>query len=155
MTGASRMRWLRAPVAVAPIALLFVAAGFPIGVQAGEPAAVAERAGGIGSGTFFGTLPLRTCAQADALLRLDGDGHYTLQAHCRATLADLPLEQGGWSVEWNGTCVRLAPDGLAPAREFAIALDDLLVLADGSCVEPIDDPRGRSLHRALALPARD
>ncbi|UNK57684.1 hypothetical protein MNQ95_00725 [Pseudoxanthomonas daejeonensis] len=104
------------------------------------------------SGTFFGSVPLAGCAHADALLRLGPDRRYAMQAHCRTTLEDLPLEQGDWSVEWNGTCVRLVPDGLAGAREFAVALDDLLVLAEGSCIEPVEDPRGRSLHRAQPTP---
>ncbi|WP_372012923.1 hypothetical protein [Pseudoxanthomonas sp. 10H] len=123
----------------------------PPGVRASEPAAPVAAA--VEPGTFFGSLPLHGCAGADALLRLDADGRYLLQSHCRATLQDLPPEHGAWSVEWNGTCVRLVADGLAGAREFAVALDDLLVLTAGSCIEPVDDPRGRSLHRALAPPA--
>ena len=99
-------------------------------------------------GLFFGTLPLADCAGADVLLELGGDHRYALQAHCRATLLDLPVERGQWSLEWNGTCVRLLPDRLAGARELALPLEDLLVLTDGSCIEPVDDPRGRSLHRA-------
>ena len=104
-------------------------------------------------GLFFGTLPLAGCAGADVLLELGGDHRYALQAHCRATLVDLPVERGQWSLEWNGTCVRLVPEGALPGagprpREFALALDDLMVLTEGSCIEPVDDPRGRSLHRA-------
>jgi hypothetical protein len=100
------------------------------------------------AGTFFGSLPVTSCAEADVLLRLGADQRYTLQAHCRPTLQDLPPEQGAWSLEWNGTCARLAPGDGARAREFALPMEDLLVLASGSCIEPIDDPRGRSLHRA-------
>lgn len=100
-------------------------------------------------GLFFGTLPLAGCAEADVLLHLGNDQRYALQAHCRTTLEDLPIERGQWSVEWNGTCVRLLSDRLAGPRELAVPLDNLLVLADGSCIEPIDDPRGRSLHRAM------
>ena len=120
----------------------------PAWARASEPGAPAATA--VEPGTFFGSLPLDGCTGADALLRLQADGRYLLQAHCRATLQDLPPEQGAWSVEWNGTCVRLVADGLAGAREFAVALDDVLVLAAGSCIEPVDDPRGRSLRRALA-----
>ena len=148
MTTAGCPRWPRLPAAGTPLAWLVAAALFPFAIQAGEPAPAAGRAQDVGPGTYFGTLPLQACAQADALLRLAGDGRYSLQAHCRATLQDRPPEQGDWSVEWNGTCLRLVPGGLAGAREFAIARDDLLVLAEGSCIEPVADPRGRSLHRA-------
>jgi hypothetical protein len=106
-------------------------------------------------GAFFGSLPLASCAtdaQADVLLRLGEDGRYTLQAHCRALMQDLPPEQGDWSAEWNGTCLRLAPDGFAVPRQFAAPLEDALVLADGSCIDPVEDPRGRILHRALPGP---
>ncbi|MBO9717627.1 MAG: copper resistance protein NlpE N-terminal domain-containing protein [Pseudoxanthomonas sp.] len=103
-------------------------------------------------GTFFGSLPLASCDQADVLLRLGGDGRYTLQAHCRASMKDLPPEQGDWSAEWNGTCVRLVPDGFATPRQFAVPLEDALVLAEGSCIDPVEDPRGRTLHRAPPAP---
>ena len=105
------------------------------------------------AGTWFGSLPVAGCGAADILLRLQADGAYRLQGHCRASLQPLPDERGRWSIEWNGTCARLLPDGAlfgaggAP-REFALAQDDLIVLAEGSCIEPVDDPRGRSLHRA-------
>lgn len=100
------------------------------------------------AGTFFGSLPVASCTDAEVLLQLGVDQRYALQAHCRLTLQDLPLEQGAWSLEWDGTCVRLVADGGASARELALPLADLLVLANGSCIEPIEDPRGRSLHRA-------
>lgn len=104
-------------------------------------------------GLWFGTLPHPACPSADVLLRLDGGGRYALQAHCRATLEALPPDRGHWSVEWDGTCLRLLPDAggidaRTPPRELALPLDDLMVLADGSCLEPVEDPRGRSLHRA-------
>lgn len=143
-----QLRWLFAVVALAA-SLHALAAGVAGGAQPGD----APPAPAVAAGTFFGTLPLASCAQADALLRLDESGRYALQAHCRATLEDLPLEHGTWTVEWNGTCVRLAPAGVAePAREFAVPLDSMLVLAAGSCIEPVEDPRGRTLHRAQPWP---
>ncbi|UWX03571.1 hypothetical protein H1235_11320 [Pseudoxanthomonas sp. NC8] len=113
-----------------------------------------RQTGAVLSGTFFGSMPVAGCEQADALLQLGAERRYTLQAHCRMTLENLPPEQGDWSVEWNGTCLRLVPDGLRGAREFALPADDTLVLADGSCIEPVEDPRGRSLHRMQPAAAR-
>jgi len=131
---------------------LALAVATPMGAQAfdgTDPSAASM------PGVFFGTLPLPGCAEADALLHLGADHRYALQAHCRTTLEDLPVERGQWSTEWNGTCVRLLSDRLAGPREFAVPLDNLLVLADGSCIEPIDDPRGRSLHRAMPAAEAD
>lgn len=103
------------------------------------------------AGGYFGSLPLDGCTRADALLQLHDDGTYALQAHCVATMQALSVEHGIWSITWNGTCVQLAqPDRLTlSGHAFALASDALLVLADGSCIEPVADPRGRSLHRVL------
>ena len=139
-------------IRVASLLVLLLATAAPARASAAE---AASRGLPAMAGTFFGSVPLAGCAQADALLRLGDDHRYSMQAHCRATLEDLAPEQGQWSLEWNGTCVRLLPDGLAGAREFAVALDDLLVLAEGSCIEPVADPRGRSLHRAQPWPRED
>jgi hypothetical protein len=140
----SRSRW--------PTALLALVGAVPLYVAAADEGA---QPAPVQPGTFFGSLPLAPCAQADVLLRLSGDGRYTLQAHCRASMEDLPLEQGDWSAEWNGTCVRLLPDGFAAPRQFAAPLEGVLVLADGSCIDPVEDPRGRALHRALPGPGHN
>ena len=100
-------------------------------------------------GQFFGTVSDRTCVSQDALLSLHADGQYTLQMHCQDDLQATPVRRGRWSVTWNGTCVELAPEGSAQALEFAIHDDDLLVLTTGSCIEPVEDPRGRTLRRVL------
>jgi len=105
------------------------------------------------AGTFFGSLPAASCASQDVLLYLGADGHYALQAHCQDDLQAAPTRAGRWSVTWNGTCVLLTPDDGQP-QEFAIHDDDLLVLTTGSCIEPIEDPRGRTLRRADAAGAR-
>ncbi|WP_394696812.1 copper resistance protein NlpE N-terminal domain-containing protein [Pseudoxanthomonas japonensis] len=102
------------------------------------------------AGQFFGTMTDRACASQDALLSLQADGHYTLQMHCQDDLQATPASRGRWSVTWNGTCVQLKPDDVpAQPLEFAIHDDDLLVLTTGSCIEPVEDPRGRTLRRAL------
>ncbi|TQM12777.1 NlpE-like protein [Pseudoxanthomonas sp. 3HH-4] len=101
------------------------------------------------TGWFFGTVPDAACISHDALLDLQADGRYTLQGHCQDDLQAAPLRTGQWSVMWNGTCVQLMPDGhAARPLEFAIHDDDLLVLTIGSCIEPVEDPRGRTLRRA-------
>ncbi|PPJ43781.1 MULTISPECIES: copper resistance protein NlpE N-terminal domain-containing protein [unclassified Pseudoxanthomonas] len=102
------------------------------------------------AGTFFGSLPAEACASQDVLLDLGADGRYVLEAHCQDDLQAAPKRAGRWSVTWNGTCVQLAPEDGQPAQEFAIHDDDLLVLTAGSCIEPIEDPRGRTLRRAEA-----
>lgn len=102
------------------------------------------------AGTFFGSLPAETCASQDVLLDLGADGRYALEAHCQDDLQAAPMRAGRWSVTWNGTCVQLAPEDGGPAQEFAIHDDDLLVLTAGSCIEPVEDPRGRTLRRAEA-----
>jgi hypothetical protein len=81
-------------------------------------------------------------------LDLRADGRYALQAHCQDDLQAAPTGAGRWSITWNGTCVQLTPDDDRPAQEFAIHDDDLLVLTAGSCIEPVEDPRGRTLRRA-------
>ena len=48
----------------------------------------------------------------------------------------------------NGTCVQLTPDDDRLSYPFAIHDDALLVLTSGSCIEPVEDPRGRTLRRA-------
>ncbi|GEM_PF-660895 len=132
------------------IALSTVLGGLIIAAAAHATAAEPVAARQAIAGTYFGSLALAGCGRADALLQLGADHAYTLQAHCVDTLQDLPLQRGTWSIEWNGTCLRLAPATVfsAGGHEFALASDDLLVLASGSCIEPVDDPRGRSLHRA-------
>lgn len=99
------------------------------------------------AGRFFGSLPAASCVSQDVLLDLRGDGRYTLRTHCQDDLQTLVLD-GRWAVTWNGTCVQLTPDRDVPAQEFAIHDDDLLVLTAGSCIEPVEDPRGRTLRRA-------
>ncbi len=106
------------------------------------------------AGPFFGSLPSATCVMQDVWLDLRADGRYSLQAHCQDDLQAAPARTGRWSVTWNGTCVQLAPDDDRPAQEFAIHDDDLLVLTAGSCIEPIEDPRGRTLRRAATAGAR-
>ena len=102
------------------------------------------------AGPFLGSLPSTGCAMQDVLLDLRADGRYTLQAHCQDDLRAAPVSAGRWSVTWNGTCVQLVPDHGQPAQEFAIHQEDLLVLTSGSCIEPVEDPRGRTLRRADA-----
>ena len=106
------------------------------------------------AGQFFGTVADRACASRDALLSLQADGHYALQMHCQDDLQATPASRGRWSVTWNGTCVQLTSDEGRPAQEFAIHDDDLLVLTTGSCIEPVEDPRGRTLRRADAAGER-
>ncbi|MDR7067395.1 hypothetical protein J2X02_000212 [Pseudoxanthomonas japonensis] len=102
------------------------------------------------AGQFFGTVADRACASQNALLSLHADGQYVLQTHCQDDLQATPARRGRWSVTWNGTCVQLTSDSLpAQPLEFAIHDGDLLVLTTGSCIEPIEDPRGRTLRRAL------
>lgn len=102
------------------------------------------------TGRFFGTLADGACASQDALLTLHADGRYALQTHCQEDLQAAPVRRGRWSMAWNGTCVQLAPDRPpAQSLEFAIHDDNLLVLTTGSCIEPVEDPRGRTLRRAL------
>ena len=102
------------------------------------------------AGQFFGTVADRACASQDALLSLRADGHYALQMHCQDDLQATPVLHGRWSMTWNGTCVLLTPDSpSAQPLEFAIHDDDLLVLTTGSCIEPVEDPRGRTLRRAV------
>ncbi|MFT3668823.1 MAG: copper resistance protein NlpE N-terminal domain-containing protein [Pseudoxanthomonas sp.] len=100
------------------------------------------------AGPFFGSLPSTSCVMQDVWLDLRADGRYALQAHCQDDLQAAPTRAGRWSVTWNGTCVQLTPDDDRPAQEFAIHDDDLLVLTAGSCIEPVEDPRGRTLRRA-------
>lgn len=100
------------------------------------------------AGPFYGTLPSATCVMQDVWLDLRADGGYTLRAHCQDDLQAAPTHAGRWSVTWNGTCVQLTPDDGGTAQEFAIHDDDLLVLTSGSCIEPVEDPRGRTLRRA-------
>lgn len=100
------------------------------------------------AGTFFGSLPAASCTSQDVLLDLGADGRYALEAHCQDDLQALPRRVGGWSVTWNGTCVQLTPDDDRFPQAFAIHDDDLLVLTSGSCIEPVEDPRGRTLRRA-------
>lgn len=107
------------------------------------------------AGRYFGTLPDRACASLDILLTLDATGRYDLQSHCQDDLQSW-AHGGAWSVTWNGTCVQLAPaTHAAPSYEFAMHDDGLLALATGSCVEPVDDPRGRSLRRVRAAQPED
>lgn len=102
------------------------------------------------AGQFFGSVADHACASQDALLSLQADGHYALQMHCQDDLQATPASRGRWSVTWNGTCVLLTPDGpSARPLEFAIHDDDLLVQTTGSCIEPVEDPRGRTLRRAV------
>ena len=100
------------------------------------------------AGTFFGSLPAASCTSQDVLLELGADGRYARQAHCQDDLQAAPKSAGRWSVTWNGTCVQLTSDDGQQPQEFAIHDDDLLVLTAGSCIEPIEDPRGRTLRRA-------
>lgn len=100
------------------------------------------------AGPFFGSLPSTSCVMQDVWLDLRANGRYTLQAHCQDDLQAAPTHAGRWSVTWNGTCVQLKPDDGGTAQEFAIHADDLLVLTSGSCIEPVEDPRGRTLRRA-------
>lgn len=121
-----------------------------------EGNATADHAHDVSDSRFFGTLPDAACASLDVQLTLQADGRYSLLSHCQDDLA-ARTEHGRWSVTWNGTCIALAAAaGASPgSREFAIHDDDLLVLATGSCIEPIEDPRGRSLRRASgALPGQ-
>lgn len=117
----------------------------------GAAASAAEApAPAFADGQFFGTLPDPGCAWLDAVLELRADGRYRLHTFCQQ---DLQAHEwtGTWSVTWNGTCVALAADGVgSPVREFAIHDEALLVLAQGSCIEPVDDPRGRTLRRLRA-----
>ncbi|WP_296282636.1 copper resistance protein NlpE N-terminal domain-containing protein [Pseudoxanthomonas sp.] len=106
------------------------------------------------AGTFFGSLPAEACALQDVLLDLGADGRYALEAHCQDDLQAAPRRAGRWSVTWNGTCVQLVPEDGGPAQEFAIHDDDLLVLTAGSCIELVEDPRGRTLRRAEAAGER-
>ena len=102
------------------------------------------------AGQYFGTLPSDTCSSLDVLLTLDADGRYVLQSYCQDDLTS-STTRNAWTATWNGTCVDLAP-GAEPAgqrREFAIHDDDLLVLTAGSCIEPVEDPRGRTLRRVV------
>ncbi len=100
------------------------------------------------AGRYFGTLPSDTCSSLDVLLTLAADGRYVLQSYCQDDLAS-STTHSTWAVTWNGTCVDLAPaDDAQPRHEFAIHDEDLLVLTAGSCVEPVEDPRGRMLRRA-------
>ena len=100
------------------------------------------------AGRYFGTLPSDTCLSLDVLLTLGADGRYVLQSYCQDDLA-FSTTRSAWTVTWNGTCVDLAPaDEAQPRREFAIHDNDLLVLTTGSCIEPVEDPRGRMLRRS-------
>ena len=127
------MKWLFA-LSVCSMPLVVVAAN-------PTPAAFA--------GQFFGTVTDRACVSQDALLSLRADGRYALQTHCQDDLQAASVRRGRWSVTWNGTCVQLTSDDVpAQSLEFAIHDDDLLVLTTGSCVEPVEDPRGRMLRRA-------
>lgn len=101
------------------------------------------------AGQFFGTMTERACESQDALPSLRTDGHYTLQMHCQDDLQATPVRRGRWSVTWNGTCVQLSPQDDARILELAIHDDDLLVLTAGSCIEPVEDPRGRTLRRVV------
>lgn len=118
-------------------------------------AADADPAGGARdavAGRYFGTLPDGACNALDVLLGLEADGRYVLQSHCQDDLASRTTG-GTWAVTWNGTCVELASAGGAgPRRAFAVHDEGLLVLADGSCIEPVEDPRGRTLRRADDAP---
>jgi hypothetical protein len=104
------------------------------------------------AGRYFGTLPSDTpgtCSSLDALLTLNVDGSYVLQFYCQDELVSWTVRRT-WTVTWNGTCVDLDPqDHAQPRREFAIHDEGLLVLTTGSCMEPVEDPRGRTLHRAV------
>ncbi len=126
------MKWL-------PVLL---ACALPMAVSAANPTPATF------AGHFFGSLPVAPCASQDVLLDLRADGRYSLQAHCQDDLQAVPMRQGRWSVTWNGTCVQLAPEEGGPPQELAIHDDDLLVLTAGSCIEPVEDPRGRTLRRA-------
>ena len=102
------------------------------------------------AGQYFGTLPSDTCSSLDVLLTLGAEGRYILQSYCQDDLTS-STTRSVWTVTWNGTCVDLAA-GTDPAgrqREFAIHDDDLLVLTTGSCIEPVEDPRGRTLRRVV------
>ena len=129
---------------------VLVACALPIVASAAHPTPATLH------GRFFGTLPAAACVSQDVLLALHADGHYVLQAHCQDDLQATPIRRGDWSVTWNGTCVRLTSEhGDDRALEFAIHDDDLLVLTAGSCVEPVEDPRGRTLRRATEDRGRD
>jgi len=109
-------------------------------------------AGNALAGRYFGTLPDAGCASLDVLLTLEANGHYTLQSYCQDDLAS-QTTQRTWAATWHGTCLELAPAGPAqPHRAFAIHDEGLLVLATGGCLEPVDDPRGRTLRRADDAP---
>ncbi len=99
------------------------------------------------AGPFFGSLPSTSCVMQDVWLDLRADGRYRLQTHCQDDL-QASTHDGRWSVTWNGTCVQLTPDDDRPPQEFAMHDTDLLVLTAGSCIEPVEDPRGRTLRRA-------
>lgn len=118
------------------------------GVALSLAAAAAQPTPAAFAGAFFGSLPSVACASQDVMLDLRADGRYGLQAHCQDDLQAAPMRTGRWSVTWNGTCVQLVPDDGQPMQEFAIHDDDLLVLTAGSCIEPVEDPRGRTLRRA-------
>jgi uncharacterized lipoprotein NlpE involved in copper resistance len=116
----------------------------------------ATTAGKTVAGRYFGTLPSATCSSLDVLLTLDADGRYVLQSYCQDDLT-ASTTRSSWTVTWNGTCVDLA-SGADPAerrREFAIHDDNLLVLTAGSCIEPVEDPRGRTLRRAAGQDGHD
>lgn len=101
------------------------------------------------AGRFYGSVSDATCASRDMLLTLQADGSYAVQSHCQDDLQASPMQEGTWSQTWNGTCVQLVPAARTSATlEFAIHDDDLLVLTTGSCIEPVEDPRGRTLRRA-------
>lgn len=119
----------------------------------GTPAAGmtdATTSGKVVAGQYFGTLPSDACASLDVLLTLGADGRYVLQSYCQDDLT-ASTTRNSWTMTWNGTCVDLAPGTGHAGRphEFAIHDDDLLVLTAGSCIEPVEDPRGRTLRRAL------
>ncbi|CAN7244559.1 copper resistance protein NlpE N-terminal domain-containing protein [Pseudoxanthomonas sp. LjRoot143] len=129
-----------------PVLLLTAALMAPGTVVAGKLDADGDRKAV--AGRYFGTLPSGACSSLDVLLTLDVDGRYVLQSYCQDDLAS-STTHGTWAVTWNGTCVDLAPaDDAQPRREFALHDDDLLVLTAGSCVESVEDPRGRMLRRA-------
>ena len=139
---------------VRPALLLAVALVAPGTSAAGM--SDATTAGKAVAGRYFGTLPSATCSSLDVLLTLDVDGRYVLQSYCQDDLTSSTTRHT-WTVTWNGTCVDLAP-GAGPAgqrREFAIHDDHLLVLTTGSCIEPVEDPRGRTLRRAADQDGHD
>ena len=101
------------------------------------------------AGNFFGSLPDVYCSNLDVMLVLNADGRYAIQKHCQTGSTRHADDRGVWSVTWNDTCVQLIPDNDALlGREFAIHDQDLLVLTEGSCIEPVEHPDGRSLRRA-------